>query len=109
MDPQVPMEITDDDKLWALLSWLLAPLVPVVMLLWEEKKVRSFIKYNAVQALVVGAIGYVVSSILAPVLIGCVTGPAVFIYTIVLAVQSYQGNVVTVPFVTDFCKNQGWI
>jgi hypothetical protein len=28
---------------------------------------------------------------------------------IYLAVKAYQGEWVTVPLLTDFCKNQGWI
>ena len=43
-------EITDDDKLWALLSWLFWPIAIIVLLL-EDKKQRPFIKYHAIQAL----------------------------------------------------------
>ena len=107
VNPQV--DITDDDKLWALLSWILAPIVPIIVLLLEDKKARPFIKYNAIQALVVSVVGYVISSILSVVLVGCFTALALFVYVIYLAIQSYQGNWVTVPVVTDFCKNQGWI
>lgn len=111
MDPQVTVqaEITDDDKLWALLSWIFAPLVPIIVLLLDDKKSRPFIKYNAVQALVVSVAGYVISSVLSFIVIGCFIGIAVLVYVIYLAIQSYQGNWVTVPFVTDFCKSQGWI
>jgi uncharacterized membrane protein len=109
MDPQVPMDVTDDDKLWALLSWILAPVVPIIVLLLEDKKTRPFIKYNAIQALVVTVIGYVVSSVLSFIIVGCFTGIAVLVYVIYLAIQSYQGKWVTVPVVTDFCKKQGWI
>ena len=109
IDPQVQMEVTDDDKLWALLSWLLAPIVPIIVLLLDDKKAQPFIKYNAIQALVVSVLGYVISSVLSVVLIGCFTGLAVFGYSVYLAIQSYQGNWVTIPVVTDFCKNQGWI
>lgn len=101
-------EITQDDKLWALLSWLLWP-VAVVALLLEDKKRRPFIKYNAVQSLVVAVIGYLISGILSFVAVGCFTALAVLGYTIYLAIQSYQGQWVTIPFVTDFCKNQNWI
>lgn len=109
MDPQVPMDVTDDDKLWALLSWILAPLVPIIVLLLEDKKTRPFIKYNAIQALVVSVVGYVVSSVLSFIIVGCFVGVAVLVYVIVLAIQAYQGKWVTVPVVTDFCKGQGWI
>lgn len=105
--PQV--EITPDDKLWALLSWLLTPLVPIIVLIMEDKKARPFIKYNAMQALFYGIVGYVVASVLSAVLIGCIIGVGLFIYQIVLALQANQGKWVEVPFLTNFCKNQGWI
>jgi uncharacterized membrane protein len=109
MDPQVPIDVTDDDKLWALLSWIFAPIVPIIVLLLEDKKVRPFIKYNAIQALVVSVVGYIVSSVLSFIIIGCFVGIAVLVYIIYLAIQSYQGKWVTIPVVTDFCKGQGWI
>ncbi len=109
VNPQPQGNLTDDDKLWALLSWIFAPLVPIIVLLLEDKKARPFIKYNAVQALVLSVVGYVVSSVLSFVVIGCFIGLAVLIYIIVLAIQSYQGKWVTVPVITDFCKSQGWI
>ena len=111
IDPQVAVqaEVTDDDKLWALLSWIFAPLVPIIVLLLEDKKARPFIKYNAVQALVLSVAGYVISSVLSFIIIGCFIGIAVLVYVIYLAIQSYQGNWVTVPVVTDLCKSQGWI
>ncbi len=109
MDPQVPIDVTDDDKLWALLSWIFAPLVPIIVLLLEDKKTRPFIKYNAIQALVVSVVGYIISSVLSFIIIGCFVGVAVLVYIIYLAIQSYQGKWVTIPVVTDFCKGQGWI
>ena len=109
MDPQPSVDLTDDDKLWALLSWIFSPIVPIIVLLLEDKKQRKFIKYNAIQALVVSVVGYVISAVLSAVIVGCFTGVALLIYIIYLAVQSYQGKWVTIPVVTDFCVSQGWI
>ena len=109
VNPQPAVDITDDDKLWSLLSWIFTPLVPIIVLLLEDKKVRPFIKYNAIQALVLGVVNMVVSGVLGAVVIGCFIGVAVFVYMVYLGVQSYNGNWVTVPMLTDFCKNQGWI
>jgi uncharacterized membrane protein len=109
LEPQPVMDITDDDKLWSLLSWIFAPLVPIIVLLLEDKKQRAFIKYNAMQALVLGVVNMVVSGILGAVVIGCFIGVAVFVYMVYLGVQAYNGKYVTVPMLTDFCKNQGWI
>ena len=101
-------EVTDDDKLWALLSWIFWPLAIIVLLL-EDKKQRPFIKYHAIQALAVGVVGYVISGVLSVIGVGCVLWVAVLIYQIYLAIKAYQGEWVNVPVVTNFCKNQGWI
>jgi uncharacterized membrane protein len=101
-------DVTQDDKLWALLSWLLWPLA-VIALLMEDKKSRPFVKYNAVQSLALAIVGWVVSAVLSFVIIGCVVGFAWLIYVIVLAIQSYQGQWVNIPLITDFCKKQNWI
>ena len=109
MGAMPPAGVTDDDKLWALLSWIFTPLVPIIVLLMDDKKSRAFIKYNAMQALALGVVTYVINIVLSAVIIGCFTGIATLIYFIILAVQSYQGKWVNIPVVTDFCINQGWI
>ncbi len=102
-------DITSDDKLWALLSYLIAPLVPIIVLLMEDKKSRPFIKYHAVQALALSLVVYIGSAILSFVFIGICTGLAGAVYLIYLAIKSYQGEYVVIPVVTDFCRKQGWI
>lgn len=95
-------EITSDDKLWALLSYLV-PIVAIVVLLMEDKKSRPFIKFHAVQAIAVT----VVLTILATVTLGC--GGILFLVMIYWGIKAYQGEYVTIPFITDFIKNQGWV
>ncbi len=106
---QEQVEVTDDDRLWALLSWILTPIVPIIVLLLEDKKARPFIKYHAVHALIVGGIGYLISVVLSTLLVGCLLGLALFVYLVYLAIQAYNGQWVTVPLVTDFIKDQGWL
>jgi len=101
-------EITDDDKLWALLSWLFWPIAIVVLLL-EDKKQRPFIKYHAVQSIALAVVGWIISGVLSIIGVGCIIGIAWLIYVIYLAIKSYQGEWVAIPILTDFCKNQGWI
>jgi uncharacterized protein len=97
------MELTQDDKLWSLLSWIFWP-VALVVLLIDDKKNRPFIKYNAVQSLSLSVVAWG-SSVIG---IGVCLGPLAFIYSIVLGIQSFQGTWVKVPVVTDFVKKQGW-
>ncbi|MBN1487145.1 MAG: hypothetical protein JW981_05845 [Anaerolineae bacterium] len=103
------MDVTDDDRLWALLSWIFTPLVPLIAILLDDKKDRPFIKYNAIQALIVGVANFVLTSVLSFVIIGCFIGLALFVYQIYLAIQAYNGEWVEIPVVTDFAKGQGWI
>lgn len=107
-DQPVMSDLTSDDKLWALLSWLLAPIVPIIVLLMEDKKSRPFIKYNAIMSLAWSIVYLVVGGILSVVFIGvCVLGLGA-IASIYWGIKSYQGEMVKVPVLTDFVKNQGW-
>ncbi|HXF86170.1 MAG TPA: hypothetical protein VNK49_12360 [Anaerolineales bacterium] len=61
---QESMEVTSNDKLLALLAYVFTPLVPIIILLMEDKKNRPFIKAHNSQALVVGVINFVLSLLL---------------------------------------------
>ena len=94
-------EISSDDKLWAMLGYLI-PLIALVALLMEEKKNRPYVKFNAVQSLV----ATVVLSILSTVT--CGFGAVLFLVMLWWAYQSYQGQDVRIPMISDFIRNQGW-
>jgi uncharacterized membrane protein len=93
-------EVTSDDKLWAALAYVFSPLVPVILMLMEDKKNRPYIKSHNAQALILGVIAVVTS--------GFCVGILVWFYALYLAYQAYQGQTVVIPLITDFCKNQGW-
>jgi len=96
--------LTQDDKLWALLSYLIAPIIPIIVLVMEDKKNRPFIRSNAIQSLGL----FVVVLVLSTITVGCLY-PFAIIYEIYLAVKAYQGEMVTIPVLTDFMKKQGWM
>ena len=102
-------EITDQDRLMAALAWIIFPLA-IVILLVEDMKNRPFQRYHAVNSLAFALIFFVVVSIISVVTFGCgsilvVLGLVVFYW----AYQAYQGVWVEVPYLTDFCRKQGWI
>lgn len=101
----VTNDVTDDDKLWALLSWIIW-VIGVIALLMEDKKNRPFIKYNAVMSLVVGVVLTIIVGITGPFTCGITA--LLFAYPIYLGIKAYQGNWVTIPWLTDFVKQQGW-
>jgi len=101
-------EITSDDKLWALLSYILTPLVPIIVLLLEDKKNRPFIKVHAMQALVLGVVLWVINIILSFVVVGLCTSVLTLVLLIYYGIKAYQGEYIEIPVVTNFVKNQGW-
>ena len=102
-------EISSDDKLWALLGYIFSPLIPLIMLLMEDKKKRPFIKFHAVQAIVLGVVEFILYAVLGWIFVGLCLGLALFAYMIYIGVKAYQGEYVVVPMVTDFIKKQNWV
>jgi uncharacterized membrane protein len=96
----VDSEITDEDKMWALLCFIFPPLLGIIALLMEDKAKRPFIKYAAVLSIALGIITIVLSW-------ACV-GVIAWIYSIYLGIKAYNGEWVEVPFLTDFVQQQGW-
>jgi len=93
-------DVTSDDKLWAALAYVFSPLVPIILMLMEDKKNRPYIRAHNAQALILGIITVLTS--------GFCVGILVWFYQLYLAYQAYQGKTVEVPVVTNFCKGQGW-
>ncbi|MBV5323501.1 hypothetical protein JZU51_01910, partial [bacterium] len=65
---QAPMspDVTSDDKLWAMLGYLI-PIIAVVVLFMEDKKNRAYVKFNAVQSIV----ATVALTIISTITLGC--------------------------------------
>jgi uncharacterized membrane protein len=101
-------EITSDDKLWVLLTYVLSPLVPIIILFLEDKKNRPFIKAHNTQALILGIINVILGVIVGwTVVLSCVP-LLLWVYMVYLGIQGYQGKYVNIPVISDFAKNQGW-
>jgi len=94
-------EASSDDRLWAALGYII-PLIALIVLFMEDKKSRPYIKFNAVQSLVLT----VILSILATVT--CGFGAVLFLVMLWFAYQAYQGQDVKVPVISDFIRGQGW-
>jgi len=101
-------EVTSDDKLWAALAYVFTPIVPIILMLMENKKNRPFIRAHNMQALVWGIAFYVIVSVTSAFVIGLCLLPVGLIIQLYWAYQAYQGKMVSIPMLTDFVKNQGW-
>ncbi len=101
-------EITSDDRLWALLAYVLSPIVPIIILLMEDKKDRPFLRKHNMQALVLGVINLILSVVLSATLILACIPLLIWIYMIYLGIQAYQGKDFDVPLITKLIQSQGW-
>jgi uncharacterized membrane protein len=112
-EEEVMEEITQDDKLWGLLSWLpwVGWILAIVALLVEPQKNRAFVRYHAIQSLAVNVALGVVGIVVSIVTLGIcgLVWPFLWLVLLYPAIKAYQGEWVKIPVVTDFCKNQGWI
>ncbi|MEN4010890.1 MAG: DUF4870 domain-containing protein [Chloroflexota bacterium] len=107
--PASPDGVTSDDRLWALLSYLLTPLIPIIILLMEDKKSRPYIKAHFMQALVLGIALIIFNTIMAFIpIINCISPLVTLGLLIWLAVRANKGEYISLPVITDFVKNQGW-
>ncbi|MBN2548553.1 MAG: DUF4870 domain-containing protein [Anaerolineales bacterium] len=103
-------EITSDDKLWAALGYPI-PLIPIIVLLMEDKKNRPFIRYHAVQSLVFNVALWIIVFVLSLVTlgIGAICAPVAWLVTLWPAYEAYQGKYMELPVITNFIKNQKWV
>lgn len=106
-------DMTDDDKLWSLLSYIFFPL-GIVALLMEDKKTRPTIRYAAFHSIAIGVVSTILSTILTITgILACISpivGFGLWAYSIYLGYMIYsKGEVLAVPVLTDFIKGQGWI
>ncbi len=101
-------DISSDDKLWAMLAYILSPIVPIILLLMEDKKDRPFIKAHNIQALALGIISMVIGTVFGWLIFPLCLNLGLFVYAIMLGIKAYNGEEVTIPIITDFVKGQGW-
>ena len=113
VESETPMgsEVTSDDKLWAALSYVFAPIIGIIVLLMEDKKARPFIKFHAIQSIAVSVVVWIIVTIIATVTLGIggLCAPLVWFVFLYWAYKSYQGETFEIPVVTNFIKGQGWV
>ncbi|MCS7350848.1 MAG: DUF4870 domain-containing protein [Anaerolineae bacterium] len=105
-------EAGDQDRLMALLAYIIGIIVPLIILLTDMKN-RPFQKYHAVQALIADVALILLVFVLGLIpIIGCIT-PLLSLAALVLfiywGIQAYQGNYFEIPMVTAFARQQGWL
>ena len=107
-----PEGVNSDDRLWGLLAYLLTPLVPIIILIMEDKKNRPFLKAHNMQALILGIAEVIVLVILGVIpiigLLSCVLAVAAFIVNLLYAIKANRGETFDIPVISNFVRQQGW-
>ncbi len=101
-------EITSEDKLWAALAYVFSPIVPIILMLIEDKKERPFIKEHNAQALVIGILNAILAVPLSATIVLACVPLLIWLVMLYWGFQAYQGNSVEIPLITKFVKDQGW-
>ena len=98
----------NNEKLMALLAYLLAPIVGIIILVSDSMKSNPVLRKHAVQSIAYAVVAIIISVILSITIILSCLFWLPYIPLIIFAIQAYQGKDVNIPVITDFCKNQGW-
>ena len=107
--PQVSNEVSSDDKLWAALGYPI-PIIPLIVLLMEDKKNIPFLRFHAIQSIAVNIALWVLIILLITVTFGFggICAPLLWLATLWPAYDSFKGNYTEIPVITKFLKGQGW-
>ncbi len=117
VEPGPPGDVSENDRLMAALSYPI-PIVAIIVLLVEESKARRFQRIHAVQALAANVVLWFIIGILGCVLaalsffVGGVCGLIpllLWLVTLYWAYLAYQGQIFEIPYLTSFCRQQGWL
>ena len=103
----IASDATSDDRLWALLAYIFTPIVPIILMVLEDKKNRPFIRAHNAQALALGVI-QIVLWITFFTCVSLVLALALFIAQLYWGFQAYGGKYVNIPVISDLIKKQGW-
>lgn len=101
-------EVTSDDRLWVVLCFLLAPILPLITLFMDNRKNRPFIKYHTIPTLILGVVEGIVVALLSWIPVVQCIAPFIWIINVVYAIKANKGVNVDIPVITGFSKGQGW-
>jgi uncharacterized membrane protein len=101
-----PYEVTDDDKLWSLLAYILSPLVPILIFFMTSRRLRPFIKSHYAQAFILGSVNLVLWAVLTWITTLLFIIPfALWLGLVFLGVVAYTGNEISIPLLSNALRN----
>jgi len=122
--PQPPTTQSGEsnDRLWAALSYVFTPLVPIIVLMMDDTKNKPYPRYHAIQALgffgavllfeVLASMVFVCGSIVTLGFGACILWLLFFlplIPALYYGYLAYNGKPFDIPILTNFMIQQGWL
>lgn len=94
--------VTDDERLWAMLCWLqimgLWPIVSILVLFLDSTRHSAYIRYHAMVSLLLGI------ALIPVTLLTCGLGAVLYLGYFYWALKAYQGEWVRIPVVSNWVK-----
>jgi uncharacterized membrane protein len=99
-------EVTDNDRLWAFLAYVLTPILPLLIFFLEEKRKRPFLQAHSPQALVVGLLNLIIGTIISRTLGSFFLNLPFLIWLLCVywGYRAYQGKYFEIPLISKFVK-----
>ena len=97
--------VSSESKLWAAIGypiWIL----PIVVLITEEKKKDKWLLFHAYQALILGVALWAIVAVTSVALIGCLLAPLAFLIECYFGYRAYQVERFLLPVVGEFAEKQ---
>lgn len=101
-------EVTDDDKLWSLLAYILSPVIPLVIFFLSNKRLRPFIKSHYAQAFVLGFFNLILWGVLSWFFLLALIPFCLWLGLVFLGVMAYSGNEIRLPLLTPALQSLGF-
>jgi uncharacterized membrane protein len=98
--------ITPDDRIWAAVAYLFAPLSPIFIHFMAEKRTRPFIRSHYKQAFFLGGVLLLFGI---PMLLFTLGFSSIiwFVFPF-FAYKAYRGEIFEIPIISEFMKKQNW-
>ncbi|MBN2471581.1 MAG: hypothetical protein JXN59_12735 [Anaerolineae bacterium] len=97
-------DVTDDERLWAMLCWIqimgVWPLISLLALILENTRHSAYIRYHAMLSLVLGI------ALIPVTILTCGLGAVLYLGYFYWAIKAYQGEWVRIPVVSNWVQPQ---
>ena len=97
-------QVTSQDRIWGSLAYILSPLVPIIILMVRDLRVRPYIREHALQGLITGLIFIFITTATAYLCLGLI-----WLIMLYWAWRAYQVQPVNIPLITPLIRRRGWV